>query len=79
MSLKTENSEIFINFNQSKAYCCFGTPIGFYIYSLNPLRKIHHSTRYQVSIIEYRNIDGLDANISQILTNNSTAKIASHM
>lgn len=40
MSLKTENSEIFINFNQSKAYCCFGTPIGFYIYSLNPLRKV---------------------------------------
>ena len=44
MSL-TNNSEnskddIYISFNQSEKYACFGTSIGFYIYALNPFKKI---------------------------------------
>ena len=44
MSL-TNNSEnskddIYISFNQSEKYACFGTSIGFYICALNPFKKI---------------------------------------
>tara|TARA_Y100000389_G_C17434614_1_gene504725 strand:- start:339 stop:1397 length:1059 start_codon:yes stop_codon:yes gene_type:complete len=30
----------YISFNQTEKYACFGTPIGFYIYSLNPFKKV---------------------------------------
>lgn len=40
MSLQTNSSNIYISFNQTEKYACFGTPIGFYIYSINPFKKI---------------------------------------
>tara|TARA_B100000575_G_C23142084_1_gene664970 strand:+ start:3983 stop:5035 length:1053 start_codon:yes stop_codon:yes gene_type:complete len=40
MSLQNNSGEIYISFNQTEKYACFGTSIGFYIYSLNPFKKI---------------------------------------
>jgi len=40
MSLETKSGNIYISFNQTEKYACFGTPIGFYIYSINPFKKI---------------------------------------
>lgn len=40
MILTTNNNNIYISFNQTDKYACFGTPIGFYIYSLQPFKKI---------------------------------------
>lgn len=40
MSLIYNDNEIYISFNQTNKYACFGTPIGFYIYSLTPFKKI---------------------------------------
>ena len=40
MILKTKTGEIYVSFNQSKNYCCFGTDIGFYIYQISPFKKI---------------------------------------
>lgn len=40
MSLETTSGDIYISFNQTEKYACFGTPIGFYIYSINPFKKI---------------------------------------
>ena len=34
------SDDIYISFNQTEKYACFGTPIGFYIYSLCPFKKI---------------------------------------
>ena len=34
------SDDIYISFNQTEKYACFGTSIGFYIYSLNPFKKI---------------------------------------
>ena len=40
MSLKTATDEVFISFNHTNNYCCFGTSIGFYIYQINPFQKV---------------------------------------
>lgn len=40
MSLQNTSDDIYISFNQTEKYACFGTSIGFYVYSLNPLKKI---------------------------------------
>ncbi len=40
MSLNTKSGDMYISFNQTEKYACFGTPIGFYIYSINPFKKI---------------------------------------
>jgi WD repeat-containing protein 45 len=40
MNLDTKSGKIYISFNQTEEYACFGTPIGFYIYCLNPFKKI---------------------------------------
>ena len=40
MSIKTSNDDIYISFNQTNNYSCFGTSIGFYIYQINPFNKI---------------------------------------
>ena len=32
--------DTYISFNQTEKYACFGTSIGFYIYSLNPFKKV---------------------------------------
>ena len=40
MSLQNSSGEIYISFNQTEKYDCVGTSIGFYIYSLNPFKKI---------------------------------------
>jgi WD repeat-containing protein 45 len=40
MSLQNTSGEIYVSFNQTEKYACFGTSIGFYIYSLNPFKKI---------------------------------------
>tara|TARA_B110000208_G_scaffold188631_1_gene248658 strand:- start:588 stop:1640 length:1053 start_codon:yes stop_codon:yes gene_type:complete len=41
MSLITKDgSEIYINFNQTNTYCCFGTDIGFYVYQIAPFKKV---------------------------------------
>ena len=40
MSLKTATDEVYISFNHTNNYCCFGTSIGFYIYQINPFQKV---------------------------------------
>ena len=40
MASDDSNNQTYISFNQTEKYACFGTDIGFYIYSLNPFRKI---------------------------------------
>ena len=40
MSIKTADDNIYISFNQSNNYACFGTSIGFYIYQINPFSKV---------------------------------------
>lgn len=40
MATEDLTSQTYISFNQTEKYACFGTNIGFYIYSLNPFKKI---------------------------------------
>ena len=40
MSIKTADDDIYISFNQTNNYSCFGTSIGFYIYQINPFNKV---------------------------------------
>ena len=40
MSLRTATDEVYISFNHTNNYCCFGTSIGFYIYQINPFQKV---------------------------------------
>lgn len=40
MSLTTADDNIYISFNQTNNYSCFGTSIGFYIYQINPFKKV---------------------------------------
>ena len=40
MTTENHSNDTYISFNQTEKYACFGTDIGFYIYSLNPFRKI---------------------------------------
>ena len=40
MTNENHSKDTYISFNQTEKYACFGTDIGFYIYSLNPFRKI---------------------------------------
>jgi len=40
MNLDTNSGKVYISFNQTEEYACFGTPIGFYIYCLNPFKKV---------------------------------------
>ena len=40
MNLDTNSGKVYISFNQTEEYACCGTPIGFYIYCLNPFKKV---------------------------------------
>ena len=40
MASEELTNQTYISFNQTEKYVCFGTNIGFYIYSLNPFKKI---------------------------------------
>ena len=53
MASEELTNQTYISFNQTEKYVCFGTNIGFYIYSLNPFKKIlSRKTDSGVSIVK---------------------------
>ena len=68
MIIEYNESRIYVSFNHNHTYCCFGTNIGFYIYEINPFKKmISRKIEGGVSLIKMLH----ESNIIIFVGNNS--------